>query len=174
VINLKPFRDRRSTAGQVMARLKRTVAGVPGIQLRMRTRQDLQIGGRASSTQFQYTLQDVDLKELYAMTPKLIARLSSLPELADVTSDLQDAAPRTTVIIDRDRAGTFGISPQAVDDTLYDALGQRQVATIFTQIDQYRVVLEIDPAHKLDAGALRTDAWCLWQPLPGWRIPAFR
>jgi len=155
VINLKPFRDRRSTAGQVMTRLKRAVAGVHGIQLRMRTRQDLQIGGRASSTQFQYTLQDVDLKELYAMTPKLIARLSSLPQLSDVTSDLQDGAPRTTVIIDRDRAGSFGISPQVIDDTLYDALGQRQVATIFTQIDQYRVVLEIDPAHKLDAGALQ-------------------
>jgi multidrug efflux pump len=155
VINLKPFRDRASTAGQVMARLKRTVADVYGIQLRMRTRQDLQIGGRASSTQFQYTLQDVDLRELYAMAPKLIARLSLLPELADVTSDLQDAAPRTTVVIDRDRAGTFGISPQMVDDTLYDALGQRQVATIFTQIDQYRVVLEVDPAHKLDATALQ-------------------
>jgi hydrophobe/amphiphile efflux-1 (HAE1) family protein len=155
VINLKPFRERRSTAAQVMSRLKRAAAGVSGIQLHMRPRQDLQIGGRASSTQFQYTLQDVDLKELYAMTPKLIARLSSLPQLADVTSDLQDGAPRTTVIIDRDRASTLGINPQVIDDTLYDALGQRQVATIFTQIDQYRVVLEVDPAHKLDAAALQ-------------------
>jgi len=155
VINLRPFRERHRTAAEIMARLKSTVAEVQGIQLRMRTRQELQIGGRASSTQFQYTLQDVDLKELYAFTPKLIARLSLLPELADVTSDLQDGAPRTMVIIDRDRAATLGITPQAVDDTLYDALGQRQVATIYTQIDQYRVVLEVEPDRKLDAGVLQ-------------------
>jgi multidrug efflux pump subunit AcrB len=84
----------------------------------------------------------------------LIQRLKKLPQLSDVTSDLQTAAPRTTVVIDRDRAAQFGITPQVIDDTLYDALGQRQVATVFTQIDQYHVVLELDPAHKLDGAAL--------------------
>jgi multidrug efflux pump len=154
VINLKPFGERVSNAAQIMARLKRKVRGTPGIELRLRTRQELQVGGRSSATQFQYTLEDTDLGELIAWTPQLIARLKTLPQLSDVTSDLESAAPRTTVVIDRDRAAQYGITPQAIDDTLYDALGQREVATIFTQIDQYHVVLELDPAHKLDADAL--------------------
>lgn len=153
-INLKPFAERHADAGQIMARLKKKVADVPGIELHLRTRQELQVGGRSSATQFQYTLEDTELHELYEWTPKLITRLKKLPQLSDVTSDLENAAPRTTVVIDRDRAAQFGISPQIIDDTLYDALGQREVATIFTQIDQYHVVLELDPAHRLDAGAL--------------------
>jgi len=155
VINLKPFAQRGSNAGEVMARLRKKVAGLPGIELHLRTRQELQVGGRSSATQFQYTLEDTDLRELYAWTPKLIARLKTLNQLSDVTSDLQDAAPRVTVVIDRDRAAQFGITPQAIDDTLYDALGQREVATIFTQIDQYHVILELDPSSKLDALALQ-------------------
>ncbi len=154
VINLKPFDQRKADAAQVMARLKKKTAGLPGIELRLRTRQELQVGGRSSATQFQYTLEDTDLHELYVWTPKLIAQLKTLPQLSDVNSDLQSAAPRTTVVIDRDRAAQFGISPQMVDDTLYDALGQRQVATIFTQVDQYHVVMELDPEHKLDDAAL--------------------
>ena len=97
---------------------------------------------------------DTDLQELYEWTPKLIERLNKLPQLSDVTSDLDDAEPRTTVVIDHDRAAQFGITPQIIDDILYDALGQREVATIFTQVDQYRVVLELDPAHRLDISAL--------------------
>ncbi|MDB5814213.1 MAG: acrB/AcrD/AcrF family protein [Rhodocyclales bacterium] len=155
VINLKPFAQRRSDAGEVMARLKKKVGELPGIELHLRTRQELQIGGRSSATQFQYTLEDTELRELYDWTPKLIQRLKKLPQLSDVTSDMENAAPRTTVVIDRDHAAQFGITPQAIDDTLYDALGQREVATIFTQIDQYHVVLELDPAHKLDATALQ-------------------
>jgi multidrug efflux pump len=154
VINLKPFGERTSNAAQIMARLKKKVRGTSGIELRLRTRQELQVGGRSSATQFQYTLEDTDLNELVTWTPTLMARLKTLPQLSDVTSDLESAAPRTTVVIDRDRAAQFGITPQAIDDTLYDALGQREVATIFTQIDQYHVVLELDPAHKLDADAL--------------------
>ncbi len=155
VINLKPFAQRSSDAGQIAARLKKKVAGLPGIELHLRTRQELQIGGRSSATQFQYSLEDTDLGELYTWTPRLIARLKTLGQLDDVTSDLQDAAPRVTVVIDRDRAAQFGISPQVIDDTLYDALGQREVGTIFTQIDQYHVIMELDPSHKLDASALQ-------------------
>jgi multidrug efflux pump len=153
-INLKPFDRRHADAGQVMARLNKKVAGLPGVELHLRTRQELQVGGRSSATQFQYTLEDTELHELYEWTPQLVQRLKKLPQLSDVTSDLQSAAPRTTVVIDRDRAAQFGITPQVIDDTLYDALGQRQVATVFTQIDQYHVVLELDPAHKLDGAAL--------------------
>ena len=154
-INLKPFSERSSNAEQIMARLKKKIAGMPGIELHLRTRQELTVGGRSSATQFQYTLEDTQLHELYNWTPKLIDRLKKLAELSDVNSDMENTAPRTTVVINRDQAAQFGITPQAVDDTLYDALGQREVATIFTQIDQYHVVLELDPAHKLDAGALQ-------------------
>jgi multidrug efflux pump len=155
VINLKPFAERRSNADQIMTRLKKKVANLPGIELHLRTRQELTVGGRSSATQFQYTLEDTQLHELYEWAPILIQHLKKLPQLSDVTSDMEKAAPRTTVVIDRDHAAQFGITPQAVDDTLYDALGQREVATIFTQIDQYRVVLELDPAHKLDVDALQ-------------------
>jgi len=153
-INLKPFGERQANADQIMTRLKKKVADVSDIELHLRTRQELQIGGRASATQFQYTLEDTELHELYEWTPKLIDRLKNLPHLSDVTSDLDDAAPRTTVVIDHDRAAQFGITPQIIDDILYDALGQREVAIIFSQIDQYHVILELDPAHKLDASAL--------------------
>ncbi|MDR3369776.1 efflux RND transporter permease subunit [Rhodoferax sp.] len=155
VINLKPFAQRSSDAGQIAARLKKKVAGLPGIELHLRTRQELQVGGRSSATQFQYTLEETDIGELYAWTPRLIERLKTLKQLDDVTSDLQNAAPRVTVVIDRDRAAQFGISPQVIDDTLYDALGQREVGTIFTQIDQYHIIMELDPSHKLDVSALQ-------------------
>ncbi len=153
-INLKPFDQRRSDAGAIMARLRKAVAQVPGIELHLRTRQELQVGGRSSATQFQYTLQDPRLDELVAWTPRLMARLRTLPELADVTSDLDSAAPRQMVVIDRDRAAQFGISPQTIDNVLYDAFGQRQVATIFSDVDEYHVVLEVDPSQKEDASAL--------------------
>ena len=154
VINLKPFAQRKNKAGDIIKHLRTLAAGTPGMDLFMQARQDVQIGGRASKTQFQYTLEDTDLQELYAWAPKLQARLSSLPELSEVASDLEDAAPRITVVIDRDLAAQFGISAQVIDDTLYDALGQRQVATLYTQIDQYHVVMEVDPAAKLDRAAL--------------------
>jgi multidrug efflux pump len=154
MINLKPVAQRTNSAERVMARLKKKVAGLPGIELHLRVRQELNVGGRGTATQFQYTLEDTNLPELYEWTPKLLQRLSKLPQITDVTSDVENAAPRTTVVIDRDHAAQFGISPQAIDDTLYDALGQRQVATVFSEIDQYRVVLEVDPEHKLDDDAL--------------------
>ena len=153
-INLKPFGERRDDAARIMARLRKAVAPVAGIELHLRTRQELQVGGRSSATQFQYTLEDTNLAELVDWTPRLIAQLRTLPALADVTSDLDSAAPQLTVVIDRDRAAQYGISPQVVDSVLYDAFGQREVATIFSDVDQYHVVLELDPSQKQDAHAL--------------------
>jgi multidrug efflux pump len=154
VIGLKPFSQRHASASQILARLRESAAPVPGITLRMQARQDLQVGGRASRTQFQYTLEDTDPRELYAWAPRLLEALRTLPQVQDLNSDLETPAPGMTIVINRGRAAQFGISPQLLDDTLYDALGQRQVATIFTNIDQYHVVLEVDPDRKLDASSL--------------------
>jgi hydrophobe/amphiphile efflux-1 (HAE1) family protein len=154
VIVLKPFAQRRASASQILARLRERAAQVPGITLRMQARQDLTVGGRASRTQFQYTLEDTDPRELYAWAPRLLEALKSLPQVLDMNSDLDTPAPGKTIVINRSRAAQFGISPQLLDDTLYDALGQRQVATIFTNIDQYHVVLEVDPEQKLDVDSL--------------------
>jgi multidrug efflux pump len=154
VISLKAFNQRRANASQILARLRERATQVPGITLRMQARQDLQVGGRASRTQFQYTLEDTDPRELYAWAPRLLDALKALPQVQDLNSDLETPAPGMTIVIDRSRASQFGVSPQLLDDTLYDALGQRQVATIFTNIDQYHVVLEVDPDHKLDADSL--------------------
>ena len=156
VIALKPFAQRNASAGQILARIRERAAQVPGISLRMQARQDLIVGGRASRTQFQYTLQDTDPRELYAWAPRLLEALKSLNQVQDLNSDLESPAPGTTIVLDRSRAAQFGISPQLLDDTLYDALGQRQVATIFTNVDQYHVVLEVDPKDKLDDRALDT------------------
>jgi multidrug efflux pump len=155
MINLKPRKERGASAGQIIARLKPKLAGVEGIALFMQVRQDIQVGGRPSKTRYQYTLQDGNSDELAHWAPIFEKGLKSLPQLRDVTSDTQASAPRATLRIDRDTASRLGITPQAIDDTLYDAFGQRQVATIFTQLNQYHVVLELDPQFQLDTGALR-------------------
>jgi multidrug efflux pump len=155
MINLKPIGIRKTSADKIVARLKPQVATVQGIALFMQVRQDIQVGGRPSKTQYQYTLQDGNSSELAKWAPIIAKKLETLPEIQDVTADLQASAPRATLRIDRDTAARFGITPQAIDDTLYDAFGQRQVATVFTQLNQYRVVLELDPASQLDIDALR-------------------
>ena len=114
----------------------------------------MQIGAQVSKTQYQYTLQDPDVAELFKWAPIVLAKLSALPELQDVTGDLQASAPRMMLKIDRDVLGRLGITPQSVDDTLYDAFGQRQVATIFTQLDQHHVILEVEPRYQEDAASL--------------------
>jgi hydrophobe/amphiphile efflux-1 (HAE1) family protein len=154
MIDLKPIRDRTSSATEVLARLRKKAAGVLGIALFGQARQDVQIGAKVSKTQYQYTLQDPDVAELFTWAPIILAKLSALPELQDVTGDLQASAPRMTLRIDRDVLGRLGISPQSIDDTLYDAFGQRQVATIFTQLDQHRVILEVAPRYREDRAAL--------------------
>jgi multidrug efflux pump len=155
MINLKPRGDRSASAREIIARLKPSLAQVQGISLFMQVRQDIQVGGRPSKTQYQYTLQDGNSDELARWAPILEKKLRSLPQLQDLTADTQAAAPRATLRIDRDTASRLGITPQAIDDTLYDAFGQRQVATIFTQLNQYHVVLELEPQFQWDTGALR-------------------
>jgi multidrug efflux pump len=154
-INLKPFAERDATATQVMNRLKSKVAGVEGIALYMQVRQDIQVGGRISATQYQYTLQDADVSELNKWSGILVDKLASLPQLRDVTSDAQSSASSATLEIDRDTASRLGITAQAIDDVLYDAFGQRQIATLFTQLNQYHVVEEVEPRYQLSTAALR-------------------
>ncbi len=154
MIALKPMNKRTATATQAVARLRRATTNVPGIAFFGQARQDVQIGARVSKTQYQYTLQDADVAELFKWAPIMLAKLAALPELADVTGDLQASAPRMMMKIDRDAIGRFGITPQAIDDTLYDAFGQRNVATVFGQLDQHKVVLEVDPGYQEDASSL--------------------
>jgi hydrophobe/amphiphile efflux-1 (HAE1) family protein len=154
MIDLKPFSQRKSTASEVISKLRKDALQVPGIALFGQARQDVQIGARVSKTQYQYTLQDPDVVELFKWAPILLKDMSELPELQDVTGDLQATAPRMTLKIDRDALGRLGITPQAVDDTLYDAFGQRQIATIFGELDQHHVILELEPRFLEDASTL--------------------
>jgi multidrug efflux pump len=156
MIDLKPLRQRNASATDVVNRLRRTTARVPGIAFFGQARQDVQIGARVSKTQYQYTLQDPDVAELFKWAPIMLARLAALPELQDVTGDLQATAPRMMLTIDRDAIGRLGVTPQAIDDTLYDAFGQRQVATVFGQLDQHRVILEVEPRSQEDVSSLQT------------------
>ena len=153
-ITLKPRGDRDETIDQILPRLQQKAAAVGGISLYLQAVQDLQIDARVSRTQYQFTLEDADAKELDTWAPMVQAKLREQPELADVASDLQDPAPQLQVAIDRDSAARLGITTQQIDDTLYDAFGQRLVSTIFTQLNQYRVILEVKPEARDDADAL--------------------
>src|SRR6266576_2506881 len=155
MIDLKPLSQRKATATEVLNRLRRAAGKVPGVALFGQARQDVQIGARVSKTQYQYTLQDPNVAELFKWAPIVLAKLASLPELQDVTGDLQATAPRMMLKIDRDAIGRLGVTPQAIDDTLYNAFGQRQVATIFGQLDQNRVILEVEPRFQEDASSLQ-------------------
>jgi multidrug efflux pump len=152
-IALKPRRA-RDGAAEVIARLRRDLAEIPGIAVYFQPVQDVQISTRVSRTRYQYTLMDTDPAELALWTPRLAGRLAALPELSDVTTDQQNEGFRTEITVDRVTAMRLGVSMQAVEDTLYDAFGQRQIATIFGQSNQYRVVLESEPAWQADPGTL--------------------
>ncbi|HKN85793.1 MAG TPA: MdtB/MuxB family multidrug efflux RND transporter permease subunit [Nitrospiraceae bacterium] len=145
LINLKPLHERRITALDVIQRLQPALGQIDGITLFMQPVQDLTVEDRLSRTQYQYSLEDPDADELNMWAPKLVDALRALPELRDVNSDQQDQGLQSLLVIDRNTASRLGITPQLVDDTLYDAFGQRQVSTIFTQLNQYRVVLEVKP-----------------------------
>jgi multidrug efflux pump len=153
-INLKPHEDRDATASDVIRRLQPELAKLEGITLYMQPVQDLTVEDRVSRTQFQYSLEDADANELNDWSARILARLRTLPELRDVASDQQNGGLKADLVIDRDTAARFGILPQAIDDTLYDAFGQRQVSTIFTQLNQYHVVLEVGPQFQNDPGDL--------------------
>jgi multidrug efflux pump len=154
-INLKPLEQRRVSASDVIQRLQPNLAHVNGITLFMQPVQDLTVEDRVSRTEYQYTLEDADAAELNVWTTRLVDKLKTLPALRDVATDQQNSGLETTLVIDRDTASRLGISMQAIDDTLYDAFGQRLVSTMFTQLNQYHVVLEVGQEFRRDPSALR-------------------
>jgi len=153
-IQLKPFDQRHATADQIIQRLRPKVAEVPGAFYFMQAGQDVSVGGRLSKTQYQFTLTDTDSEELNHWAPIIEKAMAKLPQLQDVTSDQQIAAPHLAVVVDRDRASRLGLSLSDVDGTLYDAFGQRQVATIYAAANQYKVILEVQPGFQSDPAAL--------------------
>jgi len=154
-INLKPIAERRVGAQDVIVRLQDHVRKVDGITLFLQPMQDLTVEDRVSRTQYQYTLEDSDSEELRRWAPTLVEALQALPELRDVGSDQQDKGLASLLVIDRSTASRLGITPQLIVDTLYDAFGQRQVSTMFTQLNQYRVVLEVMPEFQNGPQALQ-------------------
>ena len=154
-INLKPFSERSGDVQDVILRLQRNLAAVDGITLFLQPMQDLTVEDRVSRTQFQYTLEDADPEELSRWAPTFLEALQRLPELRDVSSDQQDQGLASLLVIDRSTASRLGITPQLIVDTLYDAFGQRQVSTMFTQLNQYRVVLEVMPEFQSGPQALQ-------------------
>ncbi len=154
LINLKPLGDRHGRVTDVIRDLQSRAAGVEGIALYMQPVQDLTIEDRVSRTQYQFTVEDTDPGELSVWVPRVVERLRRLPQLADVASDLQDGGLQAYVDIDRATASRYGITPAAIDNALYNAFGQRLVSTIFTQTNQYRVVLEVKPEFQLGPDAL--------------------
>jgi multidrug efflux pump len=155
-INLKPREQRKETASQIIRDLQPELAKVEGITLYMQPVQDLTVESRVSRTQYQYSMEDADAQELGVWAPRLQQKLQASPELRDVASDMQMNGLEANLVIDRDTASRLGIFPQAVDDTLYDAFGQRQVSTMFTQLNQYHVVLEVDPQFQSNPDTLKS------------------
>jgi multidrug efflux pump subunit AcrB len=153
-IQLKPHGERDLTSDQVIQRLRPKVAAVEGAKFFMQSGQDISVGGRLSRTQYQYTLTDTDSKELNHWAPIVEAAMQKVPELQDVASDQQIAAPHMAIDIDRDAASRLGVSTSLIDETLYDAFGQRQIATMYTSTNQYKVILEVQPQFQDDPSAL--------------------
>ncbi|SER32961.1 hydrophobic/amphiphilic exporter-1, HAE1 family [Faunimonas pinastri] len=168
-ITLKPRDERKSTAEEVIARLRPQLDKVQGARLFLQAAQDVRVGSRSSRTQYQYTLQGPDFAELNQWAPKILDKLKSLPELTDVATDQQTEGTTLTLTINREKASRYGIKPQLIDDTLYDAFGQRQVAQYFTQTNSYHVVLEILPALQGEVGTL--DKIYVTSPTTGSQVP---
>src|SRR5208337_3945384 len=168
-ITLKPLDERDVNVFQVIARLRTRLAQVEGLRVYLQAAQDVTVGARFSRTQFQYTLQDANLDELNAWAPKILDKLKSLPELRDVATDQQNAGTTLTLSIDRDMASRYGIQPQLIDDTLYDAFGQRQVTQYFTQVNTYYVIEEVLPSLLGDPATL--DKIYIHSPNTGQMVP---
>jgi hydrophobic/amphiphilic exporter-1 (mainly G- bacteria), HAE1 family len=168
-ITLKPRDERDADAFQIIARLRPKLAKIQGVRLFLQVAQDVTVGARASRTQFQYTVQDADLAELNTWAPRILARLGQLPELRDLATDQQVAGTTLTIAIDRDMAARFGIQPGLIDDTLYDAFGQRQVNQYFTQLNTYEVIEEILPNLQGDPKTL--DKIYIRSPTSGQEVP---
>jgi multidrug efflux pump len=152
---LKPLEERQISADRVIDRLRGKLARIPGANLFLQAVQDLRIGGRGSNAQFQYTLQSTELAELNSFAPQMLARLRGVEGLRDVSTDQQNRGLQAGLVIDRDGAARLGIQPKAIDETLYDAFGQRQVSTIYKALNQYFVVLEVDPRFQQSPDALK-------------------
>ncbi|MCS0495574.1 multidrug efflux RND transporter permease subunit [Ancylobacter sp. MQZ15Z-1] len=168
-IALKPRDQRDASALQVINRLRPKLQQVTGAAVFLQPAQDINVGGRISRAQYQYTLTDVDLAELDEWAPKLLAKLRQIPQLTDVTSDQQGSAPQVKITIDRDRAARFGIQPAVIDATLNDAFGQRQATQYFTQLDSYSVIIEATPEQQKHIGTL--DEIYVKSPTTGQAIP---
>lgn len=168
-VTLKPREERDASAQQVIERLRPKLEQVEGARQFLQASQDVRLGGRATRTQFEYTLQDADLDELNTWAPKVLKKLQTLPQLRDVATDQQTNGTTLTLTIDRDAASRYGVTPQLIDDTLYDAFGQRQVAQYFTQLNTYRVILEILPDLQGKVDTL--DKIYVKSPLTGEQVP---
>ena len=168
-ITLKPRNERDVSAFQVIARLRPQLEKVEGAKLFLQVAQDVTVGGRISRTQFQYTLQDANPDELNEWAPRILEKLKALPQLRDVATDQQLAGTTLTLTIDRDQASRYGLTPQLIDDTLYDAFGQRQVAQYFTQQNSYHVIMEVLPELQGDVGSL--DKLYIKSPTTGQQVP---
>ena len=168
-IGLRPREDRTENADQIIARLRPQLDKVEGAKLFLQAAQDVRVGGRPSRTQFQYTLQGADIQQLNEWAPKMLIKLKSLPELRDVASDQQTEGTTLTVTVNRDQASRYGLTPQLIDDTLYDAFGQRQIAQYFTQLSSYYVIMEILPS--LQGSAASLDQIFLRSPTTGGQVP---
>ncbi|MGD0909895.1 MAG: efflux RND transporter permease subunit, partial [Candidatus Acidiferrales bacterium] len=154
-VELIPLEERKANTDQIIARLRPKLAAVPGATLFMQAVQDVRIGARTASSQYQYTLQGENVAELEEWAPQVMAVMRQVPGLRDISTDQQDRGLEATLIVDRDTASRFGIRQQVIDDTLYDAFGQRQVSTLYTQLNQYHVVMEIDPRFQQSADAIQ-------------------
>ncbi len=169
-IGLKPKdQGRKASADEIIARLRPKLAKLPGVQLFLQAGQDVNVGARFARTQYQFTLTDTNLAELNEWAPRVTERLSRLPGLVDVSSDQQNAAPTANLTIDRDRAASYGISPAVIDSTIYSAVGQRQVAQFFTQLNSYNVILEVSPELQKDARLF--EKIYITSPLSGQQVP---
>jgi len=153
-ITLKPHSERNATADQVIARLNRALQPIQGITLYMQAAQDINVGARLSKTQYQFTLVDVDIDELNHWAPLLLQKLQTLPSITDVASDQQSTGHTLMIEVNRDAASRLGVDPAVVDSLLYDAFGQRHIARIYTALNQYYVILEVDPSYQLGPNAL--------------------
>ena len=168
-ITLKPRQERTVNADQVISRLRPQLDQVQGAKLFLQAAQDVRVGGRASRTQFQYTLQGPDIAQLNEWAPKVLEKLKTLPELRDVATDQQTAGTTLTLTINRDQAARYGLTPQMIDDTLYDAFGQREIAQYFTQLASYYVIMEVLPS--LQGNPATLDQIFLRSPTTGGEVP---
>src|SRR6059058_4337115 len=168
-ITLKPRDERKANAQQIISRLRPKLEQVEGARLYMQAAQDVRLGGRPTRTQFEFTMQDANLGELNEWAPKILAKMQTLPELRDVATDQQTQGTSLDLKINRDTAARYGIQPQLIDDTLYDAFGQRQVTQYFTQLNSYHVILEILP--ELQGSLDSLNKLYLKSPLTGDQVP---